>query len=152
MSAHRIKLGFTGTQRGMSEFQKEALRHILDGFRKYKYNAFAQEFHHGDCIGADEEAHFIAHSLGIPIHIHPPQAWHKRAHCANKSAPMYDIVTYGVKPYLERNHDIVDACDVLIAAPGGDKEVLRSGTWATIRYAMKQGKQVVQLPRHGDMV
>jgi hypothetical protein len=142
----RLKLGFTGTRRGMSAFQLEALRHFLIGFRTT--GGIAQEFHHGDCTGADAEAHDIARELGIPIHIHPPTDTRLRARCALKSLPAYDIVTYNPKSYLERNHDIVDACDWLIAAPGGDKEVLRSGTWATIRYAMKQGKQVVQIPRH----
>jgi predicted Rossmann fold nucleotide-binding protein DprA/Smf involved in DNA uptake len=48
---------------------------------------------------------------------------------------------------LERNHLIVAACDVLNAAPLQDEEILRSGTWATIRYARKAGKTVIQLKR-----
>jgi hypothetical protein len=43
---------------------------------------------------------------------------------------------------LERNHDIVDQTDFMIAAPFTESEVLRSGTWSTIRYARKQGKEV----------
>ena len=41
------------------------------------------------------------------------------------------------KPPLDRNHDIVERCDLLIATPHTVEEQLRSGTWATIRYARK---------------
>ena len=40
-------------------------------------------------------------------------------------------------PPLVRNHKIVGAVHLLIATPKTDKEELRSGTWATIRYAKK---------------
>jgi hypothetical protein len=45
-------IGFTGTRQGMTAEQKSALRNLLDGG--------AGDFHHGDCIGADSEAHGIA--------------------------------------------------------------------------------------------
>lgn len=45
-------------------------------------------------------------------------------------------------PYLWRNHQIVDATSALIAAPFGFEEELRSGTWATVRYARKLGRPV----------
>lgn len=48
---------------------------------------------------------------------------------------------------LARNRRIVAAVDVLIAAPETDREELRSGTWATIRYARAAGKPVVMLSR-----
>src|SRR4030042_6607290 len=108
------KVGFTGTQEGMSEFQKKSL------FRFFSENV-CEEFHHGDCVGADSDAHDIARALGLAIHIHPPYNPAKRKRCVGG-------IIYPEKPYLGRNHDIVDACDVLIAAPKGG-EVLRSGTW-----------------------
>jgi hypothetical protein len=43
---------------------------------------------------------------------------------------------------LERNTEIVKACDVLIATPKEQDEVLRSGTWATIRRARKYDKKL----------
>lgn len=42
--------------------------------------------------------------------------------------------------FLKRDHRIVDVTDKLIAAPGQAAEVLRSGTWATVRYAVKIGR------------
>lgn len=124
-------VGFTGTQRGMSERQKEALEAIL---------AAAYELRHGDCVGGDKEAHEIARRLGLRVVIHPPSDPKKRAFCDG------DVIL-PPKPYLVRNHDIVEAVSVLIAAPRIDEEELRSGTWATVRYARSVGKRVLLLPR-----
>lgn len=124
------KIGFTGTRNGMTDVQKERVRDRL------KRNQ-ASELHHGDCIGADEEAHGIALALGVDVVVHPPTDNRARAHCdvGTVLAPL---------PYLKRNHAIVDACDLMLAAPDGP-ERQRSGTWATIRYARKQGKVVILL-------
>jgi hypothetical protein len=92
--------------------------------------------HHGDCIGADHHAHGIAREAWLSVAIHPPANPDKRAWCIGDH-------TWMPKPYLDRNHDIVDATVGLIAAPGEFKEQFRSGTWATVRYARKVGKPVV---------
>ena len=47
------------------------------------------------------------------------------------------------RDYLDRNKDIVNNCDLLIAAPKENTEVLRSGTWSTVRYAKQLGVTVV---------
>jgi hypothetical protein len=127
-----MNIGFTGTQRGMSDKQQIAFECIVSG------NIFIQELHHGDCIGADTDAHNIFEMVDAVTVIHPPIKSKKRAFskCSAILAP---------KPYLERNHDIVNATDLLIAAPETIEEVLRSGTWATIRYARKRNKPVIIL-------
>jgi hypothetical protein len=128
--------GFTGTKNGMTCRQKTAFGkiaiHLRDG----------SEFHHGDCVGADEEAHDIVavvrESYVINIICHPP--------INPKARALTDCNKYRKKkPYLDRNRDIVDESDVLIAAPKSLCEELRSGTWATIRYARRQGKPVIIL-------
>lgn len=48
------------------------------------------------------------------------------------------------KPYLKRNIDIVDNTDILIGCPSGE-EIVRSGTWHTIRYAKKQNKKIMMI-------
>ncbi len=58
----------------------------------------------------------------------------------------------GKKPYLARNRDIVNAADVLIAGPGGMEEIMRSGTWATVRYARKKQKPVIIVYPNGEVV
>ena len=99
--------------------------------------------HHGDCIGADTDAHNLVvdyfkenlYSFVGRIIIHPPIIEYKRSFCKAKTV-------LPPKPYLERNHDIVDSSDVLIATPKEMEQQLRSGTWATIRYAVKTKKPV----------
>jgi hypothetical protein len=124
-------IGFTGTQRGMTDHQKSVVELVIralfrDGWRWV---------HHGDCIGADREFHDLARAAGFSVHLHPPVVYTKRAFCkADAIEP--------VKPFLVRNHDIVDASEVILATPKEAEEVLRSGTWATIRYARKTGKLV----------
>ena len=123
-------VGFTGTEKGMTSAQKQTLCLLLDSLD-------VTEFHHGDCVGADAEAHEIALDRGIRIVIHPPTDSKKRAFC--KGA----VEIREPKPYLDRNHDIVDEGDgALIATPFEEKEILRSGTWATVRYAYKMGRAV----------
>lgn len=117
-----MKVGFTGTRKGMTQEQKESMKSLLTIF-------CLAEFHHGDCIGADAEAHKIAKSLYMPIVIHPPVNNKARAFCKGDIRPP--------KQYLVRNIDIVNECHVLIGAPSGNEKV-RSGTWSTLRYAKKR--------------
>lgn len=119
---------------------------LLDRFLREKRPS---EFHHGDCIGADAQAHWNALVVPVFIIIHPPIDSKKRAFCFNKTSyPDCLIVRQrDPKPYLDRNHDIVDESDFLIVAPKTDQEETRSGTWATYRYAKKVGKPFLLLPR-----
>lgn len=103
--------------------------------------------HHGDCIGADAAFHDLCNHQGISIIIHPPLEDRKRARC---SGPNVTILPS--KTFLARNHNIVDACEVLIAAPFKEKEVLRSGTWATVRYAEKIGRPVYLVMPSGEVM
>jgi hypothetical protein len=121
-----MKLGFTGTRNGMNYKQYAE-------FRTYVTTHKITEFHVGDCLGADAEAFDIVREFcpGVKIVGHPPDDDKHRAFCD------YDEEREP-KPYLERNHDIVDESDSLFAIPFTNEEVLRSGTWATIRYADKK--------------
>jgi len=118
--------GFTGTQAFMTRAQGKRLRELLAALR-------IEALHHGDCVGADEQAHAVARELDISVLLHPPSIPNKRAFCRAD----YE---YPEKPYLERNKDIVRCCDVLFATPKSFAEELRSGTWATIREARRQKK------------
>lgn len=139
-----IHVGFTGTQQGMTPEQKATLSECLRLYLVINKNN-DMHFHHGDCIGADAEAHDIAASLGYTIHIHIPTIESKRAFCKPG-------IVYPPAPYLERNHAIVDACNILYATPKEYVEQLRSGTWATIRYAKKQDCPIRIILPYGDIL
>lgn len=88
------------------------------------------EFHHGDAIGSDKQADYVARTLGCHMVIHPPKNPKYQAFCAQPGDT--------VRPdgdYIVRDKIMVDEVDFLIGTPKTSKEVLRSGTWATIRYA-----------------
>lgn len=123
-----MKIGFTGSRWGMSNQQKYTLEDLLRAIKP-------EEFHHGDCVGADAEAHRIALMLNIPVIIHPPGNPTNRAFCDGGTV-------LPTAPYNTRNHGIVDDTDILIAAPQSEEQVIRSGTWATIRYATKINRRV----------
>jgi len=119
-------IGFTGTSRGMTPPQFDTV--FVDLLFKFK----PLELHHGDCEGADKQAHFMAVRLNARIVIHPPDNDKKRAFCSGADVMCLPL------PYLVRNREIVKAgIQGLIATPRWFEEELRSGTWATVRYARK---------------
>ncbi|HKZ40932.1 MAG TPA: hypothetical protein VJ044_08205 [Candidatus Hodarchaeales archaeon] len=122
------KVGFTGTSKGMTDAQKFTVAWLLSKSPK--------ELHHGDCIGADKDAHELARTNLVRIVGHPPIKSSNRACCEfdEKREP---------KPYLDRNHDIVDETEVLIACTDSTVEAIRSGTWSTIRYARRLGRIIL---------
>jgi hypothetical protein len=126
-------VGFTGSRKGMKPNQIKACRLILER---------AAEAHHGDCVGADAEFHELCLELHVPVIIHPPDNDRHRAFCRDA------LEVLPPKPYLERNMDIVDASEVLVAAPKErDRPVsLRGqGTWWTIGYANRRGCMTLHL-------
>lgn len=132
-----MKVGFTGTQRGMTDAQREMLYALLSDVAELD-DGFS-EAHHGDCIGADAQFHeLVVEQFGEVTQtvLHPPTDSRKRAYCTAVS-------TRRAQSYLDRNREIVDSVDLMIATPGVFKEVLRSGTWATIRYARARGGLLV---------
>ena len=150
---YQLKIGFTGTQVGMTDKQKQHVysslsRHIngntLIPIKDRGVPLITPEFHFGDCIGADEESAEMAEKLNYILVSHPPTNDLKRAFCN------YDI-QLAPKPYLQRNHDIVDEVNIMIATPKEDKEQLRSGTWATIRYTKKMNKGLTIIMPDGQI-
>ena len=139
-----MEVGFTGTREGMTELQEKKFLEVIAKIEN------VTEFHHGDCIGSDEKAHDIVHSLNVvdeeketKIFVHPPSYTKFRANCKG------DII---LKPdeYLDRNRDIVESCDTLIATPR-DREELQSGTWSTVRWARQKDKDVIVIYPDGKI-
>ena len=128
-----MKIAFTGTQQGMSANQLDELRALLRG-HKPKIAI------HGDCIGGDAQFHDVVREEcpDALVWIFPSNIDAKSAH---KIGDLIELQS----PPLRRNHSMVDECDLLVAGPKTLEEVLRSGTWATIRYARKTHKKVTML-------
>lgn len=100
------------------------------------------EFHHGDCIGWDALAHDMVAMLDSRpiIHVHPPSNYTNRAwKTGHVMHPEYD--------YLTRNIHIVNASEIMLAAPRGMTPDIRSGTWHAIKYAeQKKVRTIIVWP------
>lgn len=131
-------LAFTGTRHGMTACQRRVFEWLF-------IEQQPSRFHHGDCIGADVEAHDVAMMYNVAVILHPPQDESKRAYCLNALEDREPL------PYLDRNHQIVDESELLIATPQTFNEVLRSGTWSTIRYAEKTSTPFIIIYPNGIM-
>lgn len=128
-----MKIGFTGTQCGTTDPQLEMLIEIIEGLEITKAG-------HGDCVGADGDFHIVLRTVAPHVKItgHIPVDQSKREFC--------DFDTERDPcPFLVRNRHIVDDADLMIGCPEQkyNKEILRSGTWATIRYARKQNVPLI---------
>lgn len=134
-------VGFTGTTKGMTEAQEIEFIRELNSIISMNREI---EFHHGDCVGADEMAdlhvrYLMDNSFPIKIHIHPPINDFARAHCERRQ---WETVIHEPKKFLIRNGDIAFVCDLLIVTPKEKYEMRRSGTWSTVRRARRHGKQI----------
>lgn len=129
-------IGFTGTRKGCTPAQLEALARVLAEWLTEPESVF----HHGCCIGADAQAVKLVRQFANMTHIvaHPGD-WPP---LQDQGSIASSNETKNCRPNLARNQDIVDACDPLIACPAGPEET-RSGTWFTVRRARNAGKRVI---------
>lgn len=148
-------VGFTGGRNAPTHVEQNlAFRRIV---RYLGHTGLYSAFHHGQCKGADEFAHRMIAGVGGLPHVRSPRKWEIVVHAPHDKSQTFELggesVPVTVLPslgYLDRNHAIVDASDIMIAMP--DKaETLRSGTWATVRYARETGTPVYILHREGNV-
>lgn len=137
-----MRIGFTGTREGMATDQWLRFQRKMTHFLDNGYN----EFHDGDCIGADDQAfkstQTLARNLDVEVqtHGHPCNLGE-----ALRAYNEHDV-THPIYPPLVRNRHIVDSVRIMLAAPKEYEEVIRgSGTWATIRYALRKKRHLVIL-------
>jgi hypothetical protein len=130
-----VLIGFTGTREGMTARQLRCAGQVILWLAAEAGKGVKMELHHGDCVGADAQINRLARAVRCQTIAHPPEDDTQRAHCRvdAESTPA---------PYLERNREIVDVTEVLIAAPKGREEEKRSGTWSTVRYARRRGRKI----------
>ncbi len=130
--------GFTGTRKGMSRNQELGLRKFFQAFNQDEII----KVHHGCCVGSDKDFHLLIREIFYHANIvaHPPK---------DQKLMTWDLdyeERFEPQDYMVRNRHIVDCCQILIATPEG-QEVQRSGTWATIRYALKKPDKTVLIFR-----
>lgn len=125
----------------MTDAQKDALRSFLETLPQQI------TFRHGDCVGADAEAHDIVREVRPEAKVikYPSNLPDKTA---GKEA---DEVREPNEP-LQRNKDIVRDSDLVIGAPRQQKEIPRSGTWMTLRETRRKNKAVVTFGPNGEGV
>lgn len=140
-----MKLAFTGTRKGMTPRQHSIVKQILEEFRP-------TEVAHGGCVGADEEFHALCVRFATPvIHVWWSNVEGKQAVLMGPSIGSKTlIVNHPQQPPLDRNWDIIREADLVIACPESATETLRSGTWATVRYAEQLDKTIKVIKPYDD--
>lgn len=137
-------VGITGTVNGATSVQESTAHDLLHSF---SFDTII----HGDAIGFDAQMHAVAlekremdGSFGKPrIEVYPADFDDKRAFCEGAD------VIHDPMPPLQRNRLIAARCDLLIAGPMTAEEYLRSGTWATVRYARQLKKLIIRINPDG---
>ncbi len=140
-----MKVSFTGTRRGMTVLQRRALRTELSALFSPVSNT-GHLFIHGDCIGADEQAHKMVRRYfpWVSIATRPSNHHEMRAECEA------DVMHAPCDPLI-RNVSIVREGSVLLACPAENEEQRRGGTWFTVRKARAMGKRIVLIRPDGTI-
>lgn len=143
-----FSIGVTASREGLTSSQLKLIAMFMAGYRT-SYGRDKIEFHQGCCVGGDEQLTIMALPLSFYIIAHPPI---KIIHYSELARDLSDEVLEE-KDYLDRNEDIVDASDVILAGPKRlEKEDPRSGTWHTIRYAKAKNKVVIVVGPDGNII
>ena len=141
-----IKVGYSGSRDGMTKPQMRAVHgYLAYELTVHDFDGAVIEFHHGDCLGGDAEAHVIATVLGCRTVAHPPVNSRLRAYC--KADEIREP-----KPYLTRDWDIAEETGELLAAPKTAVPRQGSGTWATVGYGVEMGRPVTVFLPDGTAV
>jgi hypothetical protein len=141
-------IGVSGTREKMPIAQLHVVYYLLLA----AVNDGATEFHHGACYGLDAFVHHHMSRQDVTIFVHPPTI--KRLSAESELARTDRVVFLKAKSYADRNQDIVDGCEKLIAAPlypEDDSRSARSGTWMTVRKARAAGRLVVIVKNDGEI-
>lgn len=142
-------IGITGTRDGMTSNQHFAFSELM---WTYEYQK-SLELLCGMCIGVDAETAKIIKTdtvgkvIGYPGHSksNPDDLTYRDPATEN-----YDQIRES-KPFFDRNRDIVDDSDLMIACPNGKNyHGGKGGTNYTIRYALKVGKPIIIIFPDGE--
>lgn len=136
-------LSFTGTRRApLPEVQQRALvAHLIRDLPILVL--------HGGAPGSDEMFHDLLRELapGAIIEVYPASGdryryWYRRRVTSGLHHPL---------PPLTRNRIIARRCDRLLACPAQVEEIIRSGTWYTVRQARLFSKPITLILPDGSV-
>jgi len=134
-----MHLTITGTRKGLTEPQFDfIMKEIIEC-------TSITDLHEGDCIGVDYQVTQMFQDIRpeVEIHCHP-------SNLRTRGYGLYDQIREP-KDALVRNRDMVDESLALWGCPAG-VEILRSGTWACIRYARKMGLLITLVMPDGEVI
>jgi len=138
-------IGFTGTREGMTSKQYQTVVRLLGELKP-------DTVVHGDCYGSDTDFHKICMKIkGGILGNNPPSIVIRPSNLSTRAHNDGADIIHPEKAPLNRDLDIAQNCDKLIATPRQDTEVLRSGTWTTIRYARRFGKVIYIVKTNGEI-
>ena len=141
-----MKLGFTGSRRGMTAAQAATFKRLIS-------EENVTLFVHGDCVGADAEAHDMIEAIKpeVNIVVAPSLNASLRAWCKPRTGVLCEA-----RASVDRNRAIAIMCDELIAVPrkrlvpdGGF--IPQSGTQQTIEFAQDNGRPVIIINEDGSI-
>jgi hypothetical protein len=145
-----MRLGFTGTREDPTKEQKKWFLSYVLGSGD---DETIDEFHHGCCEGSDEFSHRVARQCSDltvgQIVLHPPS--NSKHEMKYEDWDYANCVWYPKKPYFDRNYDIVDCSTQMVALPKGPEVQRGSGTWHTIRAAIRAKKPVIICWPNGEV-
>lgn len=147
------KIGFTGTREGMTVRQGHSFVSTLLEFTK----GGEFEFHHGDCIGADDDAQFLIEYDGrlaksvFRIVIHPGHSAFDATNDSKRANNRADEIRES-KTHFARNRDIVQETDLLIVCSVSNPIPRTGGTRYTYDYAKKLKKNIIVIYPNGEVV
>lgn len=129
-----LLVGFTGTRKGMTAYQKDTLSTFL--------SEHPLELHLGDAIGADSEA------FDLMVQANNTFGWKRPTvligypsdrpeYRANRD---YDMEHHPMPP-MDRNRLIVERTQLLIGCPRSTRN-FETGTWRTVGFALERRTDV----------
>jgi len=141
-------IGVTGSRRGFNGDQQRLIT-VNDLLIQIEINDLESppEFHHGACVGIDEDMACIAHGLGFRVIAHPPFS----SRYLSKIALSVSDAVLPAKEYIDRNRDIVLSVNVLFVVPWENEPQEHGGTWNTCRYAETMNSNYVLFYPNGQV-
>lgn len=121
----------------MTDKQVESLDKVIGTLAK-RFSTIGI-FHHGGGAGSEERAALLARVKGLKVTAHPTTN-------VNHRSRRLSLTSHIIMPPVDnalKNRNIVNISDLMIAAPYEEREVMRAGTWSTVRYTRLLAKPII---------